>query len=161
MKVAVRKGFGFGLTSGVISTLGLMMGLSSGTHSSDVVLGGIIVIAIADAMSDAVAIHMSEETNASEDESTIWPETIASFSSKFIIALLFVIPVLLLPLNAVVNLNIIFGLLLIGILSYYIAKFEKRNILKIVASHLIITIAVVVITKYVGAWADTIKTGRA
>ena len=160
MKLAVRKGFGFGLTSGVISTLGLMMGLSAGTHSSDVVLGGIIVIAIADAMSDAVAIHMSEETNASEKESTIWPETIATFASKFIIALIFILPIIFLPLTIAIYLNIAFGLLLITLLSYYIAKFEKRNISQMIISHLAITIIVVIITSFIGQWAETFKTGQ-
>lgn len=157
MKLAIRKGFGFGLTSGIISTLGLMVGLDAGTHSADVVMAGIIVIAIADAMSDAVAIHMSEETNADEAESTIWPETIASFFSKFLIALLFVLPVRLFELDIAIKFNVVFGLVLIAVLSYFIAKMEKRNVWKMVSSHVLITILVVIVTKYVGAWAETLK----
>ena len=33
MKHSVRTGLSFGLTSGVITTLGLMVGLHAGTHS--------------------------------------------------------------------------------------------------------------------------------
>lgn len=40
-------GVHFGLTSGVITTLGLMVGLHSGTHSLRAVAGGILTIAIA------------------------------------------------------------------------------------------------------------------
>ena len=54
MKDLLRTGISFGLTSAVITTLGLMVGLNSGTHSQIVVLGGIITIAIADAFSDAL-----------------------------------------------------------------------------------------------------------
>lgn len=37
----------------------LMAGLHSGTHSRAIVIGGILTIAIADAMSDALGIHVS------------------------------------------------------------------------------------------------------
>lgn len=45
----------FGATSGVITTVGLIAGLYAGTESVVAVLGGILVIAVADAMSDALA----------------------------------------------------------------------------------------------------------
>ena len=58
IKQSFRAGFSFGLTSGAITTLGLMVGLHSGTHSKVVVMGGILVIAVADALSDALGIHI-------------------------------------------------------------------------------------------------------
>lgn len=56
MRLSLKKEFSFGLTSGVITTLGMMVGLHSSTHSKLAVIGGIIAIAIADAFSDAVRI---------------------------------------------------------------------------------------------------------
>ena len=53
MKHSFRAGFSFGLTTGIITTLGLMVGLYSGTNSRLAVLGGILTIAIADAFADA------------------------------------------------------------------------------------------------------------
>ena len=44
MKDSLRTGVSFGLTSAVITTLGLMIGLHSGTHSRIVVLSGILTI---------------------------------------------------------------------------------------------------------------------
>ena len=44
MKESLRTGIAFGLTSAVITTLGLMVGLHSGTHSKIVVIGGILTI---------------------------------------------------------------------------------------------------------------------
>ena len=49
LKSSFKVGVGFGLTSGVITTLGLMVGLYSGTASRIAVIGGIITIAVADA----------------------------------------------------------------------------------------------------------------
>ena len=52
----------FGTGSGVITTLGLIVGLFAGTESIAAVMGGILVIAVSDSMSDAFGIHLSEES---------------------------------------------------------------------------------------------------
>ena len=67
-----RTGLFFGATSGVITTLGLITGLNSGTHSLTAVLGGILVIAVADAMSDALGIHLAEESNPNATTQHSW-----------------------------------------------------------------------------------------
>ena len=61
MNHSLKTGLAFGLTSGTITTIGLMVGLHSGTHSSLIVVGGILTIAVADAFSDALGIHIAEE----------------------------------------------------------------------------------------------------
>src|SRR3989338_10915576 len=96
---SIKTGFSFGLTSGIITTLGLMVGLHSGTHSKLAVIGGIAIIAVADAFSDALGIHISEESRATHSEREIWESTISTFLTKFVFALSFVVPVLLFPLS--------------------------------------------------------------
>ena len=59
MNRAVKTGISFGITSGIITTLGLMVGLANGTGSRLIVIGGILIIAIADSFSDALGIHVS------------------------------------------------------------------------------------------------------
>jgi len=44
MKQSLKTGFSFGLPSGVITTLGLMIGQHAGTHSRLAVTGGIVPI---------------------------------------------------------------------------------------------------------------------
>jgi len=63
MKKSLKTGISFGLTSGTITTLGLMIGLNSGTNSRGIIIGGILTIAIADSLSDALGIHISEEAD--------------------------------------------------------------------------------------------------
>ncbi|MFH1249076.1 MAG: hypothetical protein V1660_02900, partial [archaeon] len=99
MKKFVMLGFSFGITSGIITTLGLMIGLDSGTHSKLAVLGGILTIAICDAMSDAFGVHISQESENDHSSKEIGVSVISTFITKFIVALTFAIPVILLPLN--------------------------------------------------------------
>jgi len=152
MKHSLKVGFSFGLTSGIITTLGLMIGLYSGTHSKLAVLGGILTIAIADAISDALGIHISEESENKHTAKEIWESTISTFFSKFIFASTFIIPVLLFELSTAIVVSVIWGLSLLGILSFSIAKKQKGNPWKAVAEHLIIAVVVIVATYYVGDW---------
>ena len=156
MKHSIKKGFSFGLTSGVITTLGLMVGLHSSTHSAIVVIGGIIVIAIADALSDALGVHISEEFENQHTTKEIWAATIATFLCKFIFAMTFVIPVLLFSLSTAIVVSVIWGVSLITIFSYYMAKEQGVNPFHVVAEHLIIAIIVIIVTHYVGDFVGTL-----
>jgi len=98
----IRAGIGFGLSSSIITTIGLMVGLFAGTHLKLAVIGGIITIAIADAMSDALAMHISCESEGSHSDKEIWGSTIATFASKFSFAIIFLAPVLLLDLETAI-----------------------------------------------------------
>ena len=150
MKKSIKKGFSFGLTSGIITTLGLIVGLYSITESKLAILGGILVIAIADALSDAMGIHISEESDKKNSEKEIWEATFSTLFSKFIFALSFVIPILLFSLGIAVIVNIIWGIFLMTILSYMIGKRNGDVPYKVILEQLVITIFVIAITYYVG-----------
>lgn len=152
MKHSLKTGFSFGLTSGIITTLGLMVGLHSGTHSELVIIGGILTIAIADAFSDALGIHVSEESENKHTPKEIWEATISTFLSKFVFALSFIVPFLLFQVSTAIIVNIIWGLSLLSIFSFYIAREQKAKPWKVVVEHLIIALVVIVITHYVGDW---------
>ena len=72
-------GLFFGATFGVITTLGLMVGLHAGTGSVAAVFGGVIVVTISDAMSDAMGIHLSEEADPDSTRAHIWAATLSTF----------------------------------------------------------------------------------
>lgn len=157
MKLSIRKGFGFGFTSGIITTLGLIVGLHSGTHSSHIIIGSIIVIAIADAMSDALGIHISEEFESKHSAREIWESTITTFLSKFIFALTFIIPILLLELFTAIVICVIWGLFLLTLFSYLIAKEQNAKSYKVITEHLTIAVIVIVIAHYIGDLITTLR----
>ena len=57
----------FGLTSAIITTLGPYGWTALRTHSRIAVIGGVLTVAVADAFSDALGIHIAEEA---EDKHT-------------------------------------------------------------------------------------------
>lgn len=90
----VRTGLSFGVTSGVITTLGLMVGLHAGTGSRMVVVGGILTIAIADSLSDALGIHIAKESDPDTSVGQVWIATLTTLITKLLMALSFTVPVL-------------------------------------------------------------------
>ena len=155
MKTSFKTGLSFGLTSGVITTLGLMVGLHSGTHSRNVVIGGILTIAIADAMSDALGMHIAEESKNNGIVSEIWESTFATFVAKFLIATTFVVPVLLLPLEQAMIVSVGWGLTLLAVLSYCLALAQQIPAWKVIAEHVVIGVSVIAITHFVGGWIQS------
>lgn len=150
MKHSLQVGLCFGLTSGIITTLGLMTGLYSGTYSKLVVIGGILTIAIADSLSDSLGIHISEEAECKHTSKEIWESTLATLFCKFFVASSFIIPVLLIELKTAIYVSIIWGLSLLSVLSFNIAKSQNKKPWKGIIEHLIIAAVVIVLAYYVG-----------
>lgn len=150
MQHSIKVGLSFGLASGVITTLGLMVGLNAGTSSQMVVLGGILTIAIADSMSDAMGIHMSEESENVHNAKEIWTSTITTFIAKLIIALTFVVPVLLFELQTAIIVSIVWGFSLIIISTYFTAKKQKKGIVGPIIEHVLVATVVLFATNFVG-----------
>jgi len=147
-----RTGLFFGATSGVITTIGLIVGLNSGTRSITAVLGGILVIAVADAMSDALGIHLAEESDPDTTHGHVWSATIMTFVTKFIFSISFAVPLLLLPLSTAVIASVAWGMLVIIVLSYFLARSQDESPLAIIGEHVGIAILVVVFSHYIGVW---------
>lgn len=154
MKHQLKTGISFGLTSGIITTLGLMVGLNSGTHSKLAVIGGILTIAIADAFSDALGIHVSEESENKHTHKEIWESTFYTFLAKLVFSLTFMIPLLLLKLSSAIIASVIWGIFLMVSFNLYIAKDQKQNPWKVVAEHIFIVLVVIILAHYLGKWIN-------
>lgn len=156
MKQSWRTGLSFGLTSGVITTLGLMVGLHSGTHSTLAVIGGVITIAVADAFSDALGIHVAEESTAGRSTLAIWEATFATLLSKAVIALSFMVPLLLFELATAIGVAIAWGLTLIAVLSWRLAVARDEPAWQVIGEHILITGIVIVSTHFIGEWVAAV-----
>lgn len=148
----VRTGLYFGATSGVITTIGLITGLNAGTRSVAAVLGGIFVIAVADAMSDALGIHLAEESDPATSHGHVWAATISTFLNKFVFALSFAVPLLLLPLDQAVIVSLLWGMFVIIVLSFFLARAQQASPVMIIGEHLGIAVVVVVLSHLIGVW---------
>jgi len=156
MKRAFRIGFSFGLPSGIVTTLGLMVGLNSSTQSQFIVIGGILSIAIADSLSDAMGMHFSQESENHLSHEEIWKSTIFTLLAKFIFSIIFIIPVLLLPLNKAILICVLMGAYLIFAISLILARERNENPIRVIGSHLLITFSVIIFAHLVGIFISKV-----
>jgi VIT1/CCC1 family predicted Fe2+/Mn2+ transporter len=151
MRESLKSGFSFGITSGIITTLGLIVGLNAGTHSTLAVLGGILSIAVADGLSESTAMHVSKKSE-SKHLGYIWESTFATLIAKFIVTMTFVIPVISTELQTAVWVDIVWGLFLLSALTYFVSEYKKGERWKDILEHLLIAIFTIIATHYLGGW---------
>jgi len=145
----------FGLTSGVITALGMIVGLNSATSSRLVVVAGIVVMAIADGLADAAGLHLAEESEVEGDRARhtpkeIWATTLFTFLSVSGSILSFAVPILIFPLKTAVILAIAWGFLLLLLLNLYTARIKKENPIKLVSEHMLVAVFVIIVSHQVG-----------
>ena len=141
--------FSFGATSAIITNLGLIIGLDSLDHPKLSIVGGILVIAIADNISDSVGIHIYQESECIADRE-VWFSTLSNFFTRVLVSLTFIILVLALPIKLAVFCSIAWGLLLLTLMSYTIAKGRGVNPYKAILEHISIAILVIIASSFVG-----------
>jgi VIT1/CCC1 family predicted Fe2+/Mn2+ transporter len=155
MKHSIEVGLSFGLTSGVITTIGLMVGVYSGTNSSVAVIASVLTIAIADAMSDALGIHIAEESENVHTQKEVWISTLTTFFAKFLVSSTFLIPLFLIDdLKTAVIVNIAWGTLIMVVYNYFVGKKQVQSTWGVIAEHLFIAFLVVLVTYYLGVWVN-------
>ena len=150
METSAIKGLSFGMTSGVITTLGLIVGIDAGTNSRLAIMAGIVAIAVADAFSDASAMHVSEEAEKVHSSDQVRSSTLWTFVAKFVVAMSFLVPFLILHEDEAVVVDVVWGLLLTAVLNYFIAKQQKETSLWPIVEHVGIAVIVIAITYFVG-----------
>lgn len=149
-------GVSFGLTSGVITALGMVVGLDSATSSKLVVVAGLVVMAIADGLADACGLHVAEETEMSEDgechhtQWEVWLTTAFTFLSVAGFILTFTIPILFFPLESAILIDIVWGMALLIVFNVYIARVKKENAIKIILEHVALAVIVIVVSYGLG-----------
>ena len=140
--------FSFGATSAVTSSLALMVGLSQLDVSRMGLIGALLVLGLADNIADALGIHIYSESK-SKTHSKL--NTATNYLTRLGITLLLIIFVVLLPFQYALLAAILTGLVVIAVLSYFIAKEHGIDARRAVAEHLAVAALVLIVSHLVGS----------
>jgi uncharacterized membrane protein len=140
--------FSFGATSAVTSCLALLIGLNSLAVSKLGIIGALLVIAFADNIADSLGVHIYAESKSRTHTNV---STISNYLTRLGISLLMIVFVVLLPLMDAIIVSVVFGLLVIAILSYLIARSYRMDSTRLVVEHLIVTGLVLVASQLIGS----------
>jgi len=107
-------------------------------------------------MSDALGIHMAQEADPESSSAHIWTATFSTFLTKLFVALTFALPLIFLPLGVAVIVSVGWGLIVIVLLSYYLANAQKVPVIPVVVEHLAIAVVVVILAHFIGVWVQSV-----
>ncbi len=143
--------FSMGATAAIITSMGLIAGLTQGADAKVGIITGLLIFAIADNISDSFSIHIYKESEgASVKEVSV--STFGNFAVRLLLVLTFAAIVLLLPPNAALIASSIWGMALLAILSHRIAKSRCIHPLRSITWHLAVALVVIVGSKFLGSW---------
>ena len=119
-------------------------------------LAGVVTIALADSLSDALGIHMAEESEGVHRPSEVWASTVVTFAAKLVMALTFVIPIALLPLDTATIVAAVWGAVALIFLSIGQARGRGVDPAPVVLEHLVAGALVVLASFVIGTWVSSV-----
>jgi VIT1/CCC1 family predicted Fe2+/Mn2+ transporter len=140
--------FSFGAVSAVITCLAIIISFDTNAASKLVVIGSLCVIALADNISDTLGIHIYQEGEFSSFHQ-VWRATLSNFVTRLCVIFIFILFVISLPPILATVLSVLYGFLILTIISYLVA--QKRNLSpkKVIVEHILIATFVLILSKYV------------
>lgn len=143
----------FGITSGVLTTVGLLVGMNAATESRLAVVAGILVIAMADSLSDSFGMYLSKLGERGRTPAAAMRYAFGTFAGKLIFPLTFVVPLLLpvFSLSTAVAVDLGWGAVALSLLSAEHALVSQESIFRTVGRNLGLAILIVCLSMLIGA----------
>jgi len=142
--------YSFGAVSAIITNVALIIALYQTSASKFIVIGSLLIIALADNVSDSLGIHIYRESeNVSPKE--VWSSTFANFAARLGTSLIFIIIVIFFDVVLAQVLAIIYGLFILTGISFIIARKRRIKPQKVIAEHIFIAILVIILSKWLNS----------
>ena len=139
----------FGSTAAIITNMGLVVGLLSTLNARVTIISSILVIAVADNISDTLGIHIYQEAEGLSAKE-VWLSSFTNFTARFILSLIFILFVLTLPLKTAAVCCLILGFFIISFNSYFIAVHMDNNPYLAVFEHIGVAVIVIIVSNALG-----------
>lgn len=141
----------FGGASSIITSLALITSFDVSERAKVGVTGSLLVIALADNVSDTLGIHIYQE---GEDRKIrdIWSSSLTNFLTRLLVTVVFIFFVLAFSPSKAIVFSVLYGLVVLTIISYLIAKKRNISLFHAIFEHLAIAILVIAISKNLGSF---------
>lgn len=142
--------FSFGITSAIVTSLALMLGLDQTSDPKSSIIGALMIIAVADNIADSLGIHVYRESQIPEVGADPRVYTVSNFLTRLGVMMVFIALVWALPLTYATVISVAVGLTILTILSYYIALYQKVHPLRSILEHLVVAVLVIILSHFLG-----------
>jgi hypothetical protein len=138
----------FGGTAAIVTSMALIAGLNAVGTGKSTLITALLIAAFADNLTDSLSIHIYQESERLDGREA-FIGTVSNFATRLLGSLSFVLIVIVAPPNVVVLGSIVWGMLLLGVLSCLLARERNVWILSEVIKHLVVAAAVLIISKVI------------
>jgi hypothetical protein len=141
----------FGGTAAIVTSMALITGLDAAKAGRATMVSALLIAAVADNLTDSLSVHMYQESERLEEREA-FVGTLTNFATRFILCLSFVLIVMLFREHAAVAGGIVWGMSLLTVLTYILARHRKVSAMPEVGKHLAVAMVIIFVSKSIGHW---------
>lgn len=141
----------FGAVSATVTSIGLIVGFGAAGISKASIVAGLLIIGIADNLTDSLSIHVYQESEKLEEHAA-FRATVFNFLTRLCISLSFV--ALTLFADHVVWLALAWGVLLLTGLTWFVAESRGVDAKVEILKHLFVAAIVIAASRMIGTWIN-------
>lgn len=143
------RGVSFGSPAAIVTSMALIVGLNAATATKAAVVGGLLIIGVADNLTDSLSVHIYQEAERLAERQA-FKTTVSNYDARLIVSVSFAFLFLLLPPSIAIYACIIWGFFLLSGLSYLLATARHAGPLSEICKHAGVAVVVLAISKALG-----------
>jgi len=141
----------FGGPAAIVASMALIVGLDAATAARATVVTSLLIIGVADNLTDSLSVHIYQETERLAERQA-FRTTVANFFTRIGVTFTFVLLFLFFPTAVAVYMCVLWGFILLSGLSGLIARFRGASIILEICKHAAVAIVVIAFSKALGVW---------
>ena len=154
MTFDLRK-LSFGGPAAIVTSMALIVGLDAVTAAKATVVTSLIIIGIADNLTDSLSVHIYQESERMAEREA-FRTTVANFLTRITVALSFVFFFLLFPTSIAIYICVVWGFILLSGLSWRLARVRHANAISEIWKHAAVALVVIALSKAIGVWVPAL-----
>ena len=141
----------YGGVTAIVTNMAPIVGLNGVIATKSGIIGALLVVAVADDLTDSLSIHIYQESERLAELRAV-TATLTNSTTRFIVFTSFVLIVLLLPIDTTIALSLAWGLALLVALACLLAKATRASIASEIGKHVAMAIMVIFVSRAIGIW---------
>ena len=131
--------------------MALIAGLDAAKTGRASMVSALLIAAVADNLTDSLSVHMYQESERLEQKEA-FIGTLSNFVTRLLLCLSFVLIVVPLPEHIAALWGLAWGISLLLILTYILARYRKVSVMSEISKHLGVAVAIIFVSQYIGHW---------
>ena len=140
----------FGITSGILTTVGVLIGVDSASSSKLAVIAAVVAIGVADSCSDAFGMYNAKVSERGNSSSAALRYAMGTLLGKIIMPLTFLVPIMMLTLTKAVIVDLGWAVIALSLLSVEQAIVGEKSLIQLTGRNLGMAAVIIALSQAAG-----------